>query len=81
MTQFPLTYDIQRQDEYSRFIPLIKWLFVIPAFPRLHLSRPRAFFAIPAFFAFLDGSYPVGSSTTWSESAAGATGLVRTSAS
>ncbi len=59
---FPLTYEIQRQEEYSRFLPLIKWLLVIPNVFVLLFVLIGAFFAwIGAFFVVLfTGRYPEG---------------------
>ena len=57
---YPLQADIQRQEEYSRFMPLIKWLLAIPHFIVLILLGIGALFAILiAFFAILiTGRYP-----------------------
>jgi hypothetical protein len=59
---FPLTYEIQRQEEYSRFLPLVKWLLVIPNVFVLAFVLIGAFFAlIGAFFAVLfTGRFPRG---------------------
>ena len=54
MTPFPLTYEIQHQEEYSRFLPLVKWLLVIPNVFVLFFVIIAAFFAwIGSFFAVL----------------------------
>ena len=62
MTPFPLTYNIQHQEEYSRFLPLVKWLLVIPNIFVFLFVVLAAFFAwIGAFFAVLfTGRYPEG---------------------
>jgi Domain of unknown function (DUF4389) len=59
---YPLQADIQRQEEYSRFMPLIKWLLAIPHFIVLVLLGIGALLAlIVAFFAILfTGRYPRG---------------------
>ena len=59
---YPLQVDIQRQEEYSRFMPLIKWLLAIPHFIVLTLLGIGALVAIiVAFFAILiTGRYPRG---------------------
>jgi hypothetical protein len=59
---YPLQADIQRQEEYSRFMPLIKWLLAIPHFIVLVLLSIGALLAlIVAFFAILfTGRYPRG---------------------
>ena len=62
MSQFPLTYDIQREDEYSRFMPLIKWLLAFPHYVVLIFLGIGALFAILfSFFAVLfTRTYPRG---------------------
>jgi hypothetical protein len=62
MTPFPLTYEIQRQEEYSRFMPLIKWLLILPNVIVLLFVLLAALFAwIGSFFAVLvTGRYPEG---------------------
>ena len=51
---FPLTYEIQRQEEYNRWLPLVKWLLVIPNIFVLVFVLIGAFLAlIGAFFAVL----------------------------
>ena len=59
---FPLTYEIERQDEYHRFLPLVKWLLVIPNIIVLAFVLIAALFAwIGSFFAVLvTGRYPEG---------------------
>jgi len=59
---FPLTYEIQHQEEYSRFLPLVKWLLVIPNVFVLFFVIIAAIFAwIGAFFAVLfTARYPEG---------------------
>lgn len=62
MTPFPLTYNIQHQEEYSRFMPLVKWLLVLPNIFVFLFVILAAFFAwIGAFFAVIvTGRYPEG---------------------
>jgi len=59
---FPLTYEIQRQEEYNRWLPLVKWLLVIPNIFVLAFVVIAALFAwIGSFFAVLvTGRYPEG---------------------
>jgi Domain of unknown function (DUF4389) len=59
---FPLTYEIQHQEEYSRLLPLVKWLLIIPNIIVLAFVLIGAFFAwIGSFFAVLvTGRYPEG---------------------
>jgi hypothetical protein len=59
---YPVHLDIDHQPEYSRFMPLVKWLVLIPHFIVLALLSIGAFFAlIGAFFAVLiSGRYPEG---------------------
>ncbi len=61
-TAFPLTYEIQRQEEYSRFLPLVKWFLIIPHIFVLVFVMLAAVFAwIGSFFAVLvTGQYPRG---------------------
>jgi len=62
MTPFPLTYNIEHQEEYSRFLPLVKWLLVIPNIIVFLFVILAAFFAwIGAFFAVIvTGRFPEG---------------------
>jgi hypothetical protein len=59
---YPVHLDIDRQDDYSRFMPLIKWLLAIPHFIALIvLGIGAAIVAIISFFAVLfTGRYPEG---------------------
>jgi hypothetical protein len=61
-TDYPVHLDIDRQDDYSRFMPLIKWLLAIPHFIALIvLGIGAAIVAIISFFAVLfTGRYPEG---------------------
>jgi len=54
--------DVDRQDEYSRFMPLIKWLLAIPHFLALIVLGIGAYVVIIiSFFAVLfTGRYPEG---------------------
>ena len=60
MNTFPLTYEIQRQEEYSRFMPLIKWLLAFPHYVVLvFLGLAALFVLLISFFAVLfTGRYP-----------------------
>ncbi len=62
MTPFPLTYEIQHQEEYSRFMPLVKWLLILPnAFVFLFVILAAFFAWIGAFFAVIvTGRFPEG---------------------
>ena len=62
MTPFPLTYEIQHQEEYSRFLPLVKWLLIIPnIFVFFFVILAALFTWIGAFFAVIvTGRYPEG---------------------
>ena len=62
MTPFPLTYNIEHQEEYNRWLPLVKWLLVIPNIFVLCFVIIGALFAwIGSFFAVLvTGRYPEG---------------------
>jgi hypothetical protein len=59
---YPVHLEIERQEEYSRFMPLIKWLLAIPHYLVLLVLGIGAFFVIIAsFFAVLfTGRYPRG---------------------
>ena len=51
---FPLTYEIQRQEEYHRLLPLVKWFLIIPHVFVLVFVVIAAIFAwIASFFAVL----------------------------
>src|SRR3970040_1841888 len=52
--EYPLHADIDHQVEYSRFMPLVKWLLLIPHFIVLILLAIGALFAILiSFFAVI----------------------------
>jgi len=57
---FPLALNIEHQPEYSRFLPLVKWLLAIPSLIVLYLLMIVGWFVILiAFFAVLiTGRYP-----------------------
>ena len=57
-----LDLSVERQDEYSRFLPLVKWLLAIPHFVAVgFVAIGAAFVTIFAFFAvLLTGRYPRG---------------------
>jgi hypothetical protein len=59
---YPVHLDIEHQPEYSRFMPLIKWLLAIPHYIVLLILGIGALFAIViSFFAVLfTGRYPKG---------------------
>jgi hypothetical protein len=60
--EYPLRLDIDRQDEYARLLPLVKWLLAIPHYiVLLVLTIGALFAAIAAFFAVLfTARYPEG---------------------
>jgi hypothetical protein len=60
--RYPVRVDAERQEEYNRFLPLVKWLLAIPHYIVLFFVYIGAFFAaIVAFFAVLiTGRYPEG---------------------
>jgi Domain of unknown function (DUF4389) len=59
---YPVHVDAERQDEYHRFLPLVKWLLAIPHYLVLLVLGIGVFFAkIIAFFAVLfTRRYPEG---------------------
>lgn len=59
---YPVHLEVERQDEYSRFMPLIKWLLAIPHFIALVVLGIGAYVVIIiSFFAVLfTGRYPEG---------------------
>jgi hypothetical protein len=59
---FPVQLDVGYQEEYSRWMPLVKWLLAIPHWFALVFLAIGAFLAvIGAFFAVLfTGRYPEG---------------------
>lgn len=59
---YPVITEFDRQDEYSRLLPLVKWLLLIPHWFALVFVGFAAYFAIiGAFFAVLfTGRYPRG---------------------
>jgi Domain of unknown function (DUF4389) len=59
---YPVHLDIDHQAEYSRFMPLIKWLLAIPHYIALLVLGIAAFFVIfISFFAVLfTGRFPRG---------------------
>ncbi len=51
---YPVQGDVDRQDEYNRFLPLVKWLLAFPHYVVLFFVYIGAFFAIVfSFFAVL----------------------------
>src|SRR3954453_8214170 len=59
---YPVHLDIERQEEYSRFMPLIKWLLAIPHYIALLILGIGALFVVLiSWFAVLfTGRYPRG---------------------
>jgi Domain of unknown function (DUF4389) len=59
---YPVHLDVDRQEDYSRFMPLIKWLLVIPHLIVLFfLDIAASIVAFITFFAVLfTGRYPEG---------------------
>ncbi len=59
---YPVRLDAERQDEYHRFLPLVKWLLAFPHYIVLFfLAIGVIFVKIVAFFAVLfTGRYPRG---------------------
>jgi hypothetical protein len=62
LADYPVHLEIERQEEYSRFMPLIKWLLAIPHYiALLVLGIGAIFVAIASFFVVLfTGRYPEG---------------------
>jgi hypothetical protein len=62
VASYPVQLDVQHQEEYSRFMPLIKWLILIPHYIVLVILGIGALFAILfSFFAVLfTRKYPEG---------------------
>jgi Domain of unknown function (DUF4389) len=59
---YPVQVDAQRQEEYHRLLPLVKWLLAFPHYVVLIVLAIGVFFAkIYAFFAvIITGRYPEG---------------------
>ena len=59
---YPIDFHVERQAEYHRFLPLVKWLLAIPHYIVLVFVGIARFFAlIGAFFAVLfTGRWPRG---------------------
>jgi hypothetical protein len=59
---YPLRLDVDHQEQYSRFLPLVKWLLVIPHYIVLFVLGIGAFFAIVVswFAVLITGRYPRG---------------------
>jgi hypothetical protein len=59
---YPAITEFDRQDEYHRLLPLVKWLLLIPHWVVLFFIWIGAFFAVvAAFFVVLfTGKYPEG---------------------
>jgi hypothetical protein len=59
---YPVVVDCERQDEYNRFLPLVKWLLALPHYIVLFFLVIGVFFAkIIAFFAvIITRNYPQG---------------------
>lgn len=59
---YAVATEFDRQDEYSRLLPLVKWLLVIPHWFVLAFIWIGAFFAVVAawFMVLFTGKYPEG---------------------
>lgn len=59
---YPVNLQIERQDEYNRFLPLVKWLLAIPNLLCLYVVAIVAYLgAFVSFFVVLvTGRYPRG---------------------
>jgi hypothetical protein len=59
---YPVRLDIDHQEQYSRWMPLVKWLLVIPHYIVLIVLWIGAFFAIVIswFAVLITGRYPRG---------------------
>src|SRR3954467_2866758 len=62
VASYPVQLDVQHQEEYSRFMPLIKWLILIPHYIVLIILGIGALLAVLfSFFAVLfTRKYPEG---------------------
>lgn len=60
--EYPLQADIEHQEEYARFLPLVKWLLLFPHYIVLFVLGIAALFvAIISFFAvIITRRYPQG---------------------
>jgi hypothetical protein len=59
---YPARFDARRQDEYHRFLPLVKWLLAFPHYVVLFFLGIGAFLAIVVswFAVLITGTYPRG---------------------
>jgi len=59
---YPVITEFDRQDEYSRLLPLVKWLLALPHWFVLAFIWIGAFFAVVAswFMVLFTGKYPAG---------------------
>ena len=59
---YAVVTEFDRQDEYNRFLPLVKWLLAIPHWFVLTFIWIGAFFAVVAswFMVLFTGKYPAG---------------------
>ena len=59
---YPVNIEMDHQDEYSRFLPIVKWLLLIPQyFVYFFVVIGAMFVAFAAFFAVLfTAKYPRG---------------------
>ena len=78
---YPAGLEISYPSELNRWLPLVKWLLVIPHFIALFFVGIGAFFvAVYGFFAVLfTGRWPRAPSTTWLERSGGPTAWSPTS--
>src|SRR5688500_17542108 len=53
LAEYPVRADVGWQEEYTRFMPLVKWLLLLPHFIVL------VFLGIGAFFAMLAAAFAV----------------------
>jgi hypothetical protein len=59
---YPVRLEVDRQDEYSRLLPLVKWLLLVPHYIVLLFLAIGAAFALvaAAFVVLFTGRYPRG---------------------
>jgi uncharacterized protein DUF4389 len=59
---YPVITEFDRQDEYSRWLPFVKWLLALPHWFVLAFIWIGAFFAVLAswFMVLFTGKYPAG---------------------
>jgi len=59
-TRYPVDFESERPGRYSRFLPLIKWLLVLPHLLAIGVLLAAAFFVAAASFlgTLVTGRYP-----------------------